>query len=198
MNAGCFGKACLAIERKRHAFRKKIVVLLITRKSTVFFEIGIHPVMYFAIISAQIVIERRAVQLVQTYEHTLQRENRALIPFFPVGIRGIEHELLIAVVVVIGNCLSSFRDAPPQSVPLFHRIADRSIRSLNYDLARIMKIDIRVLRYKAVKGFQSLAACQHLLYRPVSVRQSFHLAQFFFHLLCLSFCNGNSFPNTSK
>ena len=57
---------------------------------------------------------------------------------------------------------------------------------------------MRIVRYKSVKGFQSLAACQHLLYRPVSVRQSFHLAQFFFHLLCLSFCNGNSFPNTSK
>ena len=70
-----------------------------------------------------------------------------------MGIGRIEYELLIAVVIVVGNCLSSFRDAPAQSVPLFHRIANRSIRSLNYDLARIMKIDIRVLRYKAVKVF---------------------------------------------
>ena len=61
MNAGCFGKACLAIERKRHAFRKKIVVLLIACKCAAFFKIGIHSVMYLAIISAQIVIERRAV-----------------------------------------------------------------------------------------------------------------------------------------
>ena len=71
MNADCFGKACLAIERKCHAFRKKIVVLLITRKSAAFFKIGIHSVMYLAIISAQVIIERCAVQFVQTYEHTL-------------------------------------------------------------------------------------------------------------------------------
>ena len=74
-----------------------------------------------------------------------------MIPFFSVGIGRIEYELLIAVVIVVGNCLSSFRDAPAQSVPFFHRVADRSIRSLNYDLTRIVKIDIRVLRYKAVK-----------------------------------------------
>ena len=71
MNACCFREARLAIERKRHAFRKKIIVLFIACKCAAFFKIGIHSVMYFAIISAQIVIERRAVQLVQTYEQTL-------------------------------------------------------------------------------------------------------------------------------
>ena len=103
----------------------------------------------------------------------------------------------------IKNCfstifVSSFRNTPPLRVPLFKGKAYARARSCDYDLTGVVQRNVRIVYDKTIKTFQFLSVRHHRLYRPVSVRVSYNLAHFFFHLLCLFSCNGNSFPNTSK
>ena len=80
-----------------------------------------------------------------------ERQNITLEAVVSVCIVRVEYELLIAVMVIIGNALSAPDDAPAHCIPFFERIADGRVRPLRHDLAGVMQIDVRILRDKPVK-----------------------------------------------
>ena len=105
------------------------------------------------IIAPTVLIGVCAVQLVQPNEKVFERKDGALIPPVPVCIVRIEHELLVAVMIVVGDALSAFDDPPAHCVPLFQRIADGGIGALCNDLTGVVQVDVLVLRDEAVKVF---------------------------------------------
>ena len=68
-----FRKARLAIERIRDPFREQTVVLFVARKLVLFFQISINAVVDLPIIAPTVLINVRAVQLVQTDEKVFDR-----------------------------------------------------------------------------------------------------------------------------
>ena len=76
-----------------------------------------------------------------------------MIPPVPVCIVRVEHELLVAVVIVIGDALSAFDDPPAHCVPFFQRVADGGVWALYNDLTGVVQVDVLVLRNEAVKVF---------------------------------------------
>ena len=149
-----FRKARLAIERIRDPLREQTVILFVARKLVLLFQIGIYAVVDLPIIAPPVLlVQRSAVQLVQPEEKVFERKDGPLIPSVPVCIVRVEHELLVAVVIVIGDALSAFDDPPAHCVPLFQRVADGGIGALYNDLTGIVQIDVLVLRDETIKVF---------------------------------------------
>ena len=148
-----FGEARLAIERIRDPLREQTVVLFVTRKLVLLFEISIYAVVDLPIVAPPVLIGVRAVQLVQADEKVFERKDGPPIPPVPVCIVRVEHELLIAVMVVIGDALSAFDDAPAHCVPFFQRVADGGIGTLCNDLTGVVQVDVLILRDETVKVF---------------------------------------------
>ena len=157
-----FGKARLAIQRIRDPFCEQTVVLFVTGKFAMSFQISIYAVVNFTVIAPPgILIQRSTVQYVQTDKKVFKRQSWALIPPVSVCIVRVEYELLIAVMIVVDNALSAFYDPPAHCVPFFERVADGRVRALYYDLAGIVQIDVLVLRDKPVKVFKLFASFEH-------------------------------------
>ena len=149
-----FREARLAIERICDPLREQTVVLFVARKLVLLFQIGIYAVVDLPIVAPSVLlVSVRAVQLVQTDEKVFERKDGALIPPVPVCIVCVENELLVAIVIVVGDALSAFDDAPAHCVPFFHRVADGSIGALCNDLTGVVQVDVLVLRDETVKVF---------------------------------------------
>ena len=149
-----FRKARLAIERIRDPLREQTVVLFVARKLVLFFQIGIYAVVDLPIIAPSVLlISVRAVQLVQPDEKVFERKDGPLIPPVPVCIVRVEHELLVAIMVVVGNALSALDDPPAHCIPFFECVADGSIGSLYNDLTGVVQVDVLILRNEAIEIF---------------------------------------------
>ena len=147
-----FRKARLAVQRIRDPFRKQTVILFVAGEFALLFQIGIYAVVNFTVIAPSgLLIQQSTVQYVHADKKMFERQNITLEAVVAVSIVRIEYELLIAVMVVVGNALSALDDAPAHCVPFFERIADGRIQPLRYDLAGVMQIDVRILRDKPVK-----------------------------------------------
>ena len=122
----------------------------------------------------------------------------APVTILAVRVCNVEYEVFVTVVVVIRNAFSALCNSSPLRVPLFKRKAYARVRSLDNDLTGVVQCDMRIVRNETIKRFQLFSVHHHRLNCTVSICVSSDVAQFFFHLLCLFSCKGNSFPNTSK
>ena len=150
-----FWKTRLAVQRIRDPLREQPVVLFVAGEFALLFQIGIYAVVNFTVIAPpNLLVPRSTVQYVQPYKKVFQRQDVALKSIVAVCIVRVEYELLVSVMVVVGDALSAPYNAPAHCVPFFKRVADGCVRALYNDLTGIVQIDVLVLRDKPVKVLQ--------------------------------------------